>query len=310
MEPFTTPIEHLEVFELWKQTFTPEDPDPEIFLDPEMIDDGKSFEISSTFDYDLSDKDYVLLFCDITIRLPRIAIQAVRCSFKVNLTDFTDMFILENLRHPVSLTIFYAFDALKDICDEANLPFPSELDPDYPNVDDATLNAICNDMINIFRHHRAPFDMENKELMLHYGLTFTTGWEMKNLLILTFSVIEELIHTNTAYNRLHNRKVFFNEVPEMRYNSLRLKCEKIREQDIDLTDLESIFFLKCVGCTVNILLSDKGDRLQSILKEWGANAEVLKYFYKSATKVYEIYHKPYVEKFLNAPKPDWEKLIS
>jgi len=154
MESFTTPIEHLELFHLWSQVFTPEDPDPdpEIFLDPEMIDDGKSFEISSTFDYDLSDKDYVLLFCDITIRLPRIAVQAVRCSFKVNLTDFTDMFILENLRHPVSLTIFYAFDALKDICDEANLPFPSELDPDYPNVDDATLNAICNPQCNMQRH--------------------------------------------------------------------------------------------------------------------------------------------------------------
>lgn len=309
METFERQIEHLELFHLWSQVFTPEDPDPEIFLDPELTDDGKSFEISSTFDYDLSDRDNILLFCDITIRLPRVAAQDVRCSFKVNLPDFTDVFILENLRYPVYTTIFYAFDALKDICDENSLPFPPELDPDNPNVDDATLDTICNDMINIFRQYRAPFDMENKELMLYYGLTFTPGWEMRNLLLLTFSVIEQLIHINTAYNRHHNRKVFFNEVPEMRYNSLRIKCGKIKEQDIDLTDLESIFFLKCVGCTVHILLSDKGDRLQSILKEWGADAEVLKYFYKSATTLYEIYHKPHLEKFLNAPKPDWEKLI-
>ncbi len=310
MEPFTTPIEHLEVFDLWKQTFTPENPDPEIYEDPEPNDEARNFEIACTFDYDLTDKDNVLFFCDVTIRLPGIAIQSTRCSFKVNIPDFPDVFTFDNLRYPVHTSIYYAFDGLKDLCEENKLPFPQGLDPDYPNVDDDFLETICNELIRVFRYNRAPFDIENKELMLHYGLTFTTGWEMKNLLILTFSVIEELVHINTAYNRSHNRKVFFNEVPEMRYNSLRLKCEKIREQDIDLTDLESIFFLKCVGCTVHILLSDKGDRLQSILKEWGANAEVLKYFYKSATKLYEIYHKPDVEKFLNAPKPDWEKLIS
>lgn len=309
METFVRPIEDIAVFDLWKQIFSSEDPDREIFDDPEVIDDQKSFAITSNFDYDITDSENVMLFCDITIRLPRIAIQSTRCTFKVNLPNFANVFTLEYLRYPVYMTIFYAFDALKDICEENNLPFPEGMDPLSPNVDDATLEMICSDMINIFQQNRAPNDMDNKELMLEYGLCFTPGWEMRNLLIITFSVIDQLIYTNTAYNRLHNRKVFFAEVPEMRFSSLRLKCAKINDQEINLTDFESIFLLKCIECSVHILLSDKGDRLESVLKEWGADAEVLDNYYKSATELFKIYHKPQVEQFLNAPKPDWEKLI-
>ncbi len=309
MEPFTRPIEHLEVFDLWKQTFTPEDSDPEIYEDPEPNDEARNFEIACTFDYDLTDGNNVLFFCDVTIRLPGIAIQSTRCSFKVNIPDFSDVFTFDNLRYPVHTSIFYAFDRLKDLCEENNLPFPQDLDPDNPNVDDDFLETICNELIRVFRYDRAPFDMENKKLLDHYGLSFGPGWETQYLMILTFSVIDQLIYKNAAYNRFHNRKVFFDEVPEMRYNSLRIKCEKIDKQEVKLTDLESVFFLKCVSCSVHILLSDKSDRLQPMLDKWGANAEVMDSFYKMATKLYKIYHKPYVEKFLNNPKPDWEKLI-
>jgi hypothetical protein len=309
MEPFTRPIEHLEVFELWKQTFSPEDPDPEIYEDPEPNDEARNFEIACTFDYDLTDKDNVLFFCDVTIRLPGIAIQSTRCSFKVNIPDFPDVFTFDNLRYPVHTSIYYAFDGLKDNCEENKLPFPQDLDPYNPNVDDDMLETICNELISVFRYNRAPFDMENKKLWTHYGLTFTTGWETQSLMILTFSVIDQLIYKNTAYNRLHNRNIFFAEVPDMRYNSLRIKCGKIDKEDIKLTDLESVFFLKCVTCSVHILLSDKSDPLQLTLKQWGITKEMMDSFYKMATKLHKIYHKPYVEKFLNSPKPDWETLI-
>lgn len=309
METFQRRIEHLELFDLWKQIFTTEDPDPEIFEDPGMTDDGKSFVISSTFDYDLTDCDNLLFFYDITIRLPRVAIQSVRCSFKVNTNPFQDMFTEENLRYPVSTTIFYAFDLLKDLCTDNELPFPEGLDPDYPNVDDEMLVQMCTEITDLFYHNRIPYDIEHDDLMNEYGLAFTPGWEMKNMLFLTFFVLDELVYLNLNFNRYHNRKEFFAQVPEMKYTSLKLKCRRIEKQDLELTDLESVFLLRCIECVVHILLSTKGDRLQSMLKKWGAGEEVMKYFYKTTTMIFQVYHKPKVEEILHASKQDWEKLI-
>jgi len=257
----------------------------------------------------LTNRDNIIFFCDVTIGLPGKAIQCTRCSFKVDLPLFQDVFTIENLRYPVHTTIYYAFDALKDVCNENSLPFPPELDHCQRSLDDTFIDGICSDLVNIFKHNRAPFDMQNRELFLHYGLKFGSGWETEHIIQLTFSVIDQLIYKNAAYNRIHNREVFFEQVPEMRYNSLRLKCAQIDTQDVNLTDIESIFFLKCIDCSVQILLNNIGDRLQPILKEWGANEEILNNFYKSATQVFKIYQKPQAEKFLNAPKPNWDKLM-
>ena len=51
MEPFVRSFEDIDVFDLWKQIFTPEDPDREAFDDPEEMDDQKSFEITTTNSY-------------------------------------------------------------------------------------------------------------------------------------------------------------------------------------------------------------------------------------------------------------------
>ena len=309
METQERPIEHLEVYNLWEQIFTPEDPDPEILKHSNRNNDPESFDLSTTFDYDLTDKDNILFFCDVTIWLPGKAIQCTRCTFKVDLPTFPDVFTIENLRFPVDTTIYYAFDALKDTCDENSLLFPPELDHYERRLSDTFIDGICSDLVNIFKHNRVPFDMKNRELFLYYGLKFGSGWETEHLMVLTFSVIDQLIYKNAAYNRIHNREVFFDQVPEMRYNSLRLKCAQIDRQDVNLTDIESIFFLKCIDCSVQILLSNIGDRLQPVLEEWGVSAEVLNNFYKSATRLFKIYHKPQAEKFLNAPRPNWEKLL-
>jgi len=309
METFQRQIEHLELFDLWRQVFTPEDQDPYSIEDPYLNDDGRSFEISSLFDYDLTDRDNLLFFYDITIRLPRIAIQSVRCSFKININPFQDMFTEENLRYPVSTTIFYAFDLLKDICTDNGLPFPEGLDPDFPNVDDETLKQLCEEIIKLFYNNRIPYDIQFEYLMNEYGLAFSPGWEMKNMMLLTFFVLNELVYLNRNFNRYHNRKAFFAEVPEMIFTSLKLKCWKIEKQDIELTDLESVFLLRCIECVVHILLSDKGDRLKPILNEWGADEIVLKHFYQTTTTIFQVYHKPKVEEILQASKRDWEKLI-
>ncbi len=309
-------IKEIILFELntlWSEIYTTDNPDLEndMAKSDEFIGDGLDMVLVNNFDYEeLPDNRYEF-YSDLTMRLPDVASITIRSQFQIVAEDFDwDQFFDKNILNPIIEAALNATtDSFKDFCQENNLTIPGTMSEKEYTVGKEMVEQLCKDLVNQYFNHRKFYDIDNGERIKKIALICPMGTTMNISLNITFLVMDEILFNNKNFNRNHNRDIFFKYVPEMKYNSLRMKCIQIGKHDVTLTEADEYFFLKCITCVVQILIGDKYDYLIPILEERNVTREVQDIFFKSASKLIEIFNSLPAEKGYKEEKIEWNKLI-
>jgi hypothetical protein len=298
---------------LWYEIYTTDNPNFEndSAISGEIVDDGLDMVLINNFDYATLPDNRREFYSDMTMRLPKVASVTIRSQFKIVAEDFDwDLFFdVDILNQIIAVALESTTTAFKDICKENAVVLPPEMTKEEYKADEKMTKQLCKDLVSQYFNNRKLYDIANEKQLKNIGLTCPMGNTMNISLNITFLVMDEILFNNKNFNRRHNRDAFFKYVPEMKYNSLRMKCIQIGQHDVQLTEMDVHFFLKCIDCAVHMLVGDKCDFLIPVLEQRNVTREVQGIFFKSAGKLFAIYNDMPAEKDYKEEKIEWDKLI-
>jgi hypothetical protein len=309
-------IKKIILFELnilWSEIYTTNNPDLEndLLKSDEVIGDGLDMVLVHNFDYEALPDNRWEFYSDMTMRLPDVASITIRSQFQILAEDFDwDLFFNEEILNPlIEAALNATTDSFKYFCQENNLILPGDMSKEGYKVGEEMVKRLCKDLVTQYFNHRKFYDIDNEININKIALICPMGTTMNISLNLTFLVMDEILFNNKNFNRKQNRDVFFEYVPEMKYNSLRMKCIQIGKHDVTLTGADEFFFMKCITCAVQMLVGDKSDFLIPVLEERNVTREVQGIFFKSASKLVDLYNSLPEEKGFNEEKFEWNKMI-
>jgi len=302
-------LELLEVFFMWTEVYSPQNPDFEKTHDFNASDSDiayDSMQINNNFDYEISPNKEWHFYHYLGMRLPHLARVMVRMDYLITGEEpsWSTLFDYNNIQAVVALSIDRTLEAFKEFCKLNNVDLSPQfkIEPDVLKEMEATLSQ---GMVDTYINHRRCHDIECFEAENTIALQCPQSDKIRITLLVSFMVIDEILFNNIGFKRIHNRDVFYEKVPECRYYTLKMKCLQISNHPVDLTSLDVQLFLVIVDCSIQMLLGDKSDFLLPALEKRGVTDEVRSLFFKSTTELFTIYRD-----YPIAPAPtDWNSLI-
>jgi len=308
----TIEVNLFQVDYLWHHIFTPESPDFEEDVSEEEEEaiggEGSIMELVHNFDYATLPDNKCEFYSDVTIRFPMVAAVCMRSQFRVEAQafDWDIFFTKENIRDVLSTAIVNTLKGLRDICQQNGVALPPEINTPSPMVTEEMLLPIIEDTVRIYFEMRKPNYLSNYPMQETIQLKCAPTRDSILVFNIVFFVLDEVLFKNRSFRWKHNQDVFFKQVPEMKYTSLKMKCQKIMHEEVQLTQMDVTFFIRCLQCTVQLLLGDKGDSFFPALEEKNVNSELQKVFFKNADQLINMFpHNPEIDE----PQVDWDKEI-
>jgi hypothetical protein len=309
LEPIQMKV--IDAIELWYEVYTPANPDArtsgERLIENEVEGEGQLIGILNNYDYaDLPDYNWRLYYY-ITIHLPDVVTYtaAIRYEFHAERFDWEDFFDSRSIRSSLTLALKTTIEMFQDFYTRESLTTETEFTKEGYMPDEALIEKMCEDMENNYYEVRRPVDWSDYSMLTKIHISRPFGNESYLSMTLTFIVLTEILFDNEAYNRKHNREVFFQQVPEMKFYSVWLKCNEMAKGDVALTGSETVVFLPCVECALQVMLSEKGERLIPMLEERKFTKEVRDIWIKTCAKLLEAFPKE-----ADAPEDiDWGAVI-
>lgn len=308
----------VELFEediLWFEQYSEENLDTETDFymnkDDEPDDVAPMMRIGNLFDYATLPDNKWEFYCDISVKLPHMAAVLVRSQYSIYAEDFEwdHLFVVENLRVIISNAIMNGLVQFRQMCIKSEVDLSPEMKEKDPEVTDEMIEGVCGHIIDEYWTNRKPYDTTNAGALTEVELNCPSASSANLTLNLTFLVMEQILFNNRRFNRLHNREVFFEVVPEMKFYSLRMKCIQIGKHDVALTVEDVHYFLICMDCALQMVLGDKGDRLIPVLEEHGVTDAAQQMWFKSASELLNICRASVEESIQHKEKFDWSNLI-
>lgn len=309
MENADFEIQLTNVVYMWTEIYSERNPDFEAVSPLFSNDDeegGMHILLTNNFDYDDFTDNEWHFYHYLGIRMPRLARITLRLDYLIvgEIYSWEVLFEKHNITQIVSHSVDRTVKAFKEFCSTNGL----DLSPDFalrPEEIDDMEKTLSEGMTEAYHTHRKDHDRINYEAQHTVSLQCPQSTKINVTLNLAFLVMDEVLFDNTAFKRNHNRDVFFEQVPECRYYTLKMKCMKINRQQVDLTILDTKLFLIVLDCSLQILLGDKVDFLIPVLDGRGAVEKVRDIFFKSATELFNLFKGQTL-----APVPtDWNALI-
>jgi len=305
-------IELFQLNHLWHDIYSPQNPDlngtPGEDIEAETPGKGPIIQLAHNYDYETLPDNNFHFYSDITLRLPNIVSVTIRSQYKIISEEFEwdNLFSVEIINAILSNAIDNTIRNLTSFCKQ-NLPELSiDITKEQTSITDETINVISKDVVDTYFNYRKMDDINNAPMLRTIGLVCPDTNEMKNTLNLTFHILDQILFNNLSFQRLKNQDVFFDIVPMVKYHSLRLKCLQIQQQEVELSQVDVHFFLRCVDCAVQMLLGDKAEYLIRELAQHGVNDEIQSVFFKNTTRLFDMYANSHELE----EKHDWMRLIS
>ncbi len=104
-------------------------------------------------------------------------------------------------------------------------------------------------------------------------LTLTPGKLTLLLVNGTFMILDEVLHSNKAFDLAHNQEVFHDIIPESVYYTTKLNCMALEKGTIKLKFVHNIFFQICIDCALQLILDNHFEKLIPVMNERGFNEE-------------------------------------
>ena len=289
----------IDASELWYEVYTSANPDfrssAEQIKEDETPGEGQVVAIINNFDYaDLPDNKWQMYYY-ITLHIPDVVSYTTTIKYEFEMEDFEwgDFFDAKLVRSSLVLAIQSAIQHLQARVklDALTMPTNTELMQEGYMPDDSLIDKMCQDMEDNYFYVRRPDDVENYLAMRKIHLAHKHSQQSYISLKLTFAVLAEILFDNELFNRKHNREVFFKHVPEMKFYSLWLKCNDMAGRDVALNGVETSLFLICVECALQVVLSEKGDRMIPGLNERKFTKEIRDIWFKTSEKLLNAFPK-------------------
>ena len=295
MEPVQMQMISFE--ELWYEVYTAAYPDfrssGEQLQQDETPGEGRVVAMANHFDYAELPNHKWQVYYYITLYLPDVISQttAIKYEFELEGFEWEDFFDAAIVRSSLVLAIQKAFDHFRARAKMEGLPFNADFMQAGYMPEDSLIDKMCQDMEDHYYKVLRPFDLENYMAMREIQLTRKYGQQSYTILKLTFAVLAQILFYNESFNRKHNRKVFFEHVPEMKFYTLWLKCDEMAKGDIAMNGMETSYFLTCVECALQVMVGEKGDRLIPLLNERKFTKEIRDVWFKTSEKLLDAFPK-------------------
>jgi len=299
---------------LWYDIFSPENPDPELGME-ELVEDkqagtGPAVGLFSNFDYATLPNNEWQFYYYITIHLPNLVSVTSAFEYKFIADNFNwdQFFTLETIRPSFVKAVENCVTLFLEFCEDHGLARGTGLTQEGCLPDAGLIDQISSDVVDTYFRFYKINDMANYPAQVQIQLYRKRNQETYISLTLTFEVLLDILFFNNGFNRKHNREVFFKEVPELKFYTLWLKCSAMADRDVELTEMDTHFFLIGVACAVQIMLGEKGDLFIPSLEEKGFTEEARKIWFKTSAALLKIFREG---DYGSVPgeEIDWTKLI-
>jgi len=246
-------------------------------------DTNLQVNISCNYDYKILPNGAWLIFFDIGLTLQSTTDTVYRTGFQFPQTDLrdTDIFNERIVYYMLEKAVKNCIREYKDNCEEYDVKATEFV------VSPEIIQPFVDTTINQYFDYRKQNDNDNINLINNIGVLCNPEDDTRIIFLGTFLVVDELLYSHSGYDSAFNREAFNDIVPLPKYNTLNAICTQIETAPIQLTILENILFLKCLDCAMQVLLSDKADKMLSYLARYGLTAEVQKVFFKLGTEYFQ-----------------------
>jgi hypothetical protein len=300
---------------LWFEKYSDENLDTEMDFEMEgengSGDASSMLKIGSLYDYATLPDNRREFYSDISVKLPHMASVMIRMQFNViaEVFHWDYLFTVENIKPILTMSIDSALKEFRYICIKQDVDLAPKMKTTDPQVPEELIDQLCENTVEEYFTHRKPYDTANALAMSEIEISCPPTDPVNITLNLTFLVMEQILFNHHGFNRRHNREVFFEIVPEMKFNSLRMKCIQIMKHKVDLTVVDLHYFLICMDCAIQTALGDKGHLLTQVMEERGANSDVQNLWYKNASELIKACRGSVETSIKRAEKFDWSKMI-
>lgn len=264
---------------------------------------------TSNYDYEVLLDETKRIYLDIGIKTNVLAME-YRTGFEFDGDElpWTNIFT-PNFIHPlVDIAIKNSRQAYYDSCEEHDISYPHNIE-----LNEEFTESFTSSIIDQYVNHRRLNDEKNERAINTSGLEIEIGTDMDLLFECTFTIIDEILFTNPAFDRTHNIDVFTDHVYTQRYNTIKHCCLQPETDVIELNLFDTIMFLDSLACALQMLVGDKSDLLEAILESKGIDKEQTKSYIKIGTELFaqfcETLENSQARVMNIENQPDWNRLI-
>ena len=276
---------------------------------PVTIKDENEASITSTYDYEELPDGTKRIYFDIGVRTYALAMD-YRTGFELDGEDLPwSLIFAHNIIHPlVEVALKKSIEAYSESCDEFGITHPRDIE-----LKEDFAEGFANTIVGQYVNYRSHYDEKNEHAISSSGLEIEIGSDMELLFECTFTIMDNILFTNHAFNHAHNIDVFTDHVNIQRYNTLKHCCLQPDTEIIELNMFSSIMFLDSLACALQMLVGDKSDLLEAVLEEKGIDKEQIKSYIKIGTELFAHFNdmlersQARVTNLEN--QPDWNQLM-
>jgi hypothetical protein len=295
-------IRHTRSLYLWFEPYGPAHPD---VLASNV--DAAHPTATVSYDYDnerLPDNIWVLhLYFGLKV-MPVGQIQTVSTFEVVYEGPLTHILGLDALADAARIAFDKCTNAFKERCDHHGLVFNGKLNHD-----------MYADLVQFVRTSYADTRLPNEGPLLANAAksTFTSGHNTKLLLKVPFIIMDEVFFPGSDFDHAHNAALLWQHIPHSAYYTLKLRCITIDEETVNLPLMQTMFFLICLDCALQLMVGQYSDRLLDLLTNRGLTPDARKTFLRQGSE-YLSYIREEMQKSRTTlsnyeNRPEWDRII-
>lgn len=265
--------------------------------------------LSSNFDYEMLFDGTKRVYIDIGLKTNQLAIMyRSGIEFDGRENSWADVFTHDFIFLLVNASVQNCDQAFSDFCEEQNTLYPHNFD-----MDDIHLETITNSIIEQYLNYRSVSDVENAYLINNIGLECEIDADMFMAFKCTFTILDEILFTNPAFNKAHNREAFSDFVPIQRYATLKYNCMQPEAEVVQLSFYDTIMFFQCLDCALQMLVGNQFDQLLLAVEAKGIDKNMSTTFLKLGTEMFTEFRNMLQSsnaRIINIENtPDWNSII-
>jgi hypothetical protein len=280
-------------------------------LEDEAEDLGPLVGIQCNTDFESID-DENWFYSEVTFEVAGIARIVLRCEFLIDCDvefGWGNLYQHGTIDVIIRASIEQAVSEIIRFCKESNVEDTDKVVPAMLLPPDDVMKPIYDNQIDIFFNSVLPFHEKHQESLNTTGMVCPPAINTELGLNVTFLIIDQVIYSDMRFNRQQNRKVFFEYVPEIKFNTMKLRSGTVRNNTVTFNEVEVTWLLRCMDCATQLMLGDYGDRFIPICEDRGINEKLRSMYFKSITEFFNSGPHSTSEIYDNHKPVDWNRMI-
>ncbi|WP_320051676.1 hypothetical protein [uncultured Acetobacteroides sp.] len=281
------------------------------WVDPAPVTSNEKNEatITSNYDYEELPDGTKRIYLDIGLITHALAMD-YRTGFELDGEGLPwNIIFAHNIIQPlVEVAIKKSLQAYTDCCEEHGIAHPQSIE-----LNEEYAEGFTSTIVDQYVTRRRFNDEKNERAINTSGLEIEMGTDTELLFECTFTIMDDILYTNHAFDHAHNIDVFTDHVHIQRYNTIKHCCRQPDEDVIELSLFSTVMFLDSLACALQMLVGDKSDLLEATLEGKGIGKEEIKSYIRMGTELFAQFNdmlersQARVSNIEN--QPDWYRLM-